>query len=82
LEENKVTKAMFNKIKIRRPYFKSVLRKAIALPEEFTFQVSHDELNAGRKKLLLRFMLSRGSYGTMLVKRIFSHNIAYESPEK
>lgn len=80
LEENRIKTTMFNRIKIRKPYFKSVLRKVIVLPEELTFKVSQDELNAGRKKLLLRFMLGRGSYGTMLVKRIFSRDIAHNNP--
>jgi len=59
-------------MKLRSPYFKSVLRKAIVFPKKLTFKVSPDELNRDRKKLSLSFTLGRGSYATMLVKRIFS----------
>ncbi|MBM3249226.1 MAG: tRNA pseudouridine(13) synthase TruD [Candidatus Omnitrophica bacterium] len=72
LEENGIKRAMFNKMKLRSPYFKSVLRKAIVFPKKLTFKVSPDELNRDRKKLSLSFTLGRGSYATMLVKRIFS----------
>ncbi len=64
--------SMFNKIKIRQVFFKSTLRKAISKPEGLNFEISNDEIYTNRKKLILRFSLLRGSYGTMLIKRIFS----------
>jgi len=72
LKENGIEMPMFNKMKIRRPFFRSFVRSAIAYPQDFTFKSLDDELYSGRKKLELEFILPRGSYGTMLVKRVFS----------
>jgi tRNA pseudouridine13 synthase len=39
-------------------------------PENLSHASEPDELNQGRMKLTLRFDLPRGSYATMLVKRV------------
>lgn len=72
LEANGIKTPMFNKLKLRQAFFKSTLRKAVVKPQGLSFQASEDELNTGKKKLVLNFTLARGSYGTMLVKRLFS----------
>lgn len=72
LEENALTWPMFNITKIRQAYFKSTPRSAIVLPVKLIFEFSEDEMRAGQKKLVLKFVLPRGSYATMLIKRIFS----------
>ena len=72
LEENSLTRPMFNITKIRQAYFKSIQRSIIAFPRELIFEFNDDEMHAGQKKLELKFVLPRGSYATMLIKRIFS----------
>ena len=79
LRGNKINPAMFNKIKIRQAFFKSVERNAIVLPDNLSGNIFEDEIYKGKKKLLLKFMLPRGSYATMLVKRLFS-SIKIQSP--
>jgi len=72
LEENGIRSSIFGNMKIRQAFFKSFDRKAIIIPEKFSFEVLEDEIYKGNKKLILKFILPRGSYGTMLVKRLFS----------
>ncbi|MEK6636046.1 MAG: tRNA pseudouridine(13) synthase TruD, partial [Planctomycetota bacterium] len=62
---------MFNIRKIRQAFFKGIERKAVVIPEELSVDYSDDEIYTGREKLVLRFFLPRGSYGTMLIKRLF-----------
>jgi tRNA pseudouridine13 synthase len=47
------------------------LRKALILPEEIEVRGTEvDELHPGRRKWTVSFSLPRGSYGTMLLKRL------------
>jgi len=56
---------------MRRIVVHGVQRPALALPEDLTAsETLDDDLYPGRKKMTLRFFLPRGSYATMLVKRI------------
>ncbi|MDD5432482.1 MAG: tRNA pseudouridine(13) synthase TruD [Candidatus Omnitrophica bacterium] len=73
LEQNGIKNPMFNKIKLRRAFFKSFLRKAIVKPQGLEYNVVDDELYSRKKKLVLSFMLLRGSFATMFIKRIFSN---------
>ncbi len=50
----------------------SGLREMFA-ESEVDFSTEDDELNAGRKKCLLRFSLPKGSYATIVVKKVFGH---------
>jgi tRNA pseudouridine13 synthase len=72
LENNGLKQPMFNKLKLRQAFFKSLPRKAIVIPENLSFSFFNDEIYKGKKKLILEFILPRGSYATMLLKRIFS----------
>ena len=45
-------------------------RPALFFPKMLTHEVLADELYAGRRKLRLSFELSKGSYATILVKRV------------
>jgi tRNA pseudouridine13 synthase len=71
LAEENIT---LNDLKVKKLHGKAVRgteRKLIVLPEEFAFdEPAADELHPGQKKFTLRFYLPRGSYATMLVKRI------------
>ncbi|HXX57395.1 MAG TPA: tRNA pseudouridine(13) synthase TruD [Thermodesulfovibrionales bacterium] len=71
LTENHMRPPLFNIRKIRQAFFKGTERKAIALPEGLSADSSPDELYRGKKKMGLKFVLPRGSYGTMLIKRLF-----------
>jgi tRNA pseudouridine13 synthase len=72
MQRQGIDKPMFNCIKIRKVYFKSIQRRAFVKPENFSYNVLDDEVYPNRKKLVLKFILPRGSYGTMLIKRLFS----------
>lgn len=54
---------------LRRPFFSKGSRAAWFWPEGLVIERTADELQAGRRKLTLRFTLPRGCYATMLVKR-------------
>ena len=54
------------------PYFSKGDRIACVKQTGWSCTGDTDELNRGRRKLTLRFELPRGSYATMLVKRITS----------
>ncbi len=63
--------SMFNLRKIRKAYFKSILRKAIVFPSGLIYEFGSDELYKGKKTLKLKFELESGSYATMLIKQVF-----------
>lgn len=71
LEKNKIKNALFNKLKIRQAFFKSTMRQAIIKPQNLIIHVTEDELYKGKYKLVLNFYLTRGSFGTMFLKRLF-----------
>ncbi len=53
-----------------KPFFSKGDRAACVRPAGLTAEPGDDELNRGRLKLTLRFDLPRGSYATILVKRL------------
>jgi tRNA pseudouridine13 synthase len=55
---------------MQKPFFSKGERAAKVPVANLTWTVGDDELNRGRRKLELRFELTRGSYATMLVKRL------------
>ncbi|HEY1189699.1 MAG TPA: tRNA pseudouridine(13) synthase TruD [Gemmata sp.] len=57
---------------MQKPFFSKGERPASMRAENLTSTVGADELNKGRKKLVLGFDLPRGCYATMLVKRVTS----------
>ena len=72
LQENELKSPMFNIRKIRQAFFKGVERKTVVIPESLSIEHSDDEIYIGKKKLILKFILPRGSFGTMFIKRLFS----------
>jgi tRNA pseudouridine13 synthase len=54
----------------RKPFFSKGNRAAAVIPAGLTSSSEADELNSGKEKLILRFELPRGSYATMIVKRL------------
>jgi len=71
MEANNLKNSVFNKVNLRRAFFKSFGRLAMVKPDGLNFDFLDDELYPGRKKLRLKFQLPRGSYATMFIKRIF-----------
>ena len=57
---------------MQKPYFAKGERDAKISVASLWCDTGDDELNRGRRKLVLRFELARGSYATMIVKRIQS----------
>jgi len=55
---------------MQKPFFARGERAACAYPANLGHLSDADELNAGKRKLVLTFDLPRGSYATMLVKRV------------
>ena len=55
---------------MQKPFFSKGDRPACVRPAALSHESGTDELNAGRTKLALRFELPKGSYATMLVKRV------------
>lgn len=54
----------------RDRYFSKAVRSAIVPVMDLSWEFSQDELDPGRSKLNIRFVLPRGCYATMLVKRL------------
>jgi tRNA pseudouridine13 synthase len=55
---------------MQKPFFSKGDRQGCVRPENLRSAREQDELNKGRLKLTLHFDLPRGSYATMLVKRV------------
>ena len=62
----------------RDTYFSKGERSALFLPQAASAEGGDDELYRGRRKVTLRFNLTRGSYATILVKRIAGEGLAEE----
>lgn len=62
---------------LRKVYFKSFLRQAVIHPENIEAgDEGPDELYPGRRRVTLSFVLPRGAYATMVVKRLMLPNPA------
>jgi tRNA pseudouridine13 synthase len=72
LQRHQLKLPMFNITKIRQAFFKTIERNAVVIPRPIRFEILNDDAYEGRQKLVLNFTLPRGSYATMLIKRIFS----------
>jgi len=71
LKEKSLTFGSFRTKALRKVYFRSFQRKALIVPEDLqAVGAGNDELHPGRKKWTISFVLPRGSYGTMLIKRL------------
>lgn len=54
----------------RDSFFSKGERAAVVVPREFSSSVGPDALQAGRQAVTLRFILPRGAYATIVVKRL------------
>ncbi len=71
LKERELKKSDFNLKKVKKAYFKSTLRRLIVFPEIKNYSFIKDEVY-NKFALKIEFFLPKGSYGTMLIKRLFS----------
>lgn len=71
LKESNIKSPMFNIRKLRQAFFKGIERRATVIPEDLVIDSAEDEIYQGKKKLILKFFLPRGCYGTMFIKRLF-----------
>ncbi|HEY2416006.1 MAG TPA: tRNA pseudouridine(13) synthase TruD [Pirellulaceae bacterium] len=55
----------------RDTFFSKGERRAVFQPKDLSHSFLADDLYAGRQKLVLQFALPRGSYATILIKRLF-----------
>jgi tRNA pseudouridine13 synthase len=55
---------------VRELFFSRGERAGLCLPAELSFAWGEDEKHAGNRKLALSFELPRGSYATLLIKRL------------
>jgi tRNA pseudouridine13 synthase len=55
---------------LRRPFFSRGERPILSIPTELGAESGPDERHPGRFKLVLNFILGRGSYATLVVKRV------------
>jgi tRNA pseudouridine13 synthase len=58
---------------LRKPYFARGERAAWCIPDALTVETAADERHAGRWSLRLEFRLPRGSYATLVVKRLMAN---------
>ena len=72
LTEEGLTVDQFKLKGLREMFFSKGERPAWCMPGELRWESSPDETRKQHQKLLLRFDLPRGSYATLLVKRISS----------
>jgi tRNA pseudouridine13 synthase len=71
LKEKGLSPGSFRTKSLRLVYFRSFRRKALVIPENAkVLSAGEDDIHPGKKKWTLSFSLPRGSYGTMLVKRL------------
>ncbi len=71
LQEKNLKISSFRTEILTKAYFKSFMRKAAIIPDEIQISdKTKDELHEGKKKMTLSFFLPRGSYATMLMKRL------------
>jgi tRNA pseudouridine13 synthase len=54
----------------RDSFFSKGERPAITIPRDLKMHSDEDDLNAGRSRVTLQFVLPRGAYATIFVKRL------------
>jgi tRNA pseudouridine13 synthase len=71
LQEEKVEQRQFRLKKLAKTFFGKGRRDAIIAPAGLASATGDDDLNRGRRKMRLSFELPKGSYATVLLKRLF-----------
>lgn len=78
LAEEGLQQRQFRLKKMRRTFFGKGLRPVLVAPAALSAREGPDELNPGRRKLSLTFELPKGSYATVLLKRLFHEPLPEE----
>ncbi|MGH9391508.1 MAG: tRNA pseudouridine(13) synthase TruD, partial [Vicinamibacteria bacterium] len=81
LQEEKVEQRHFRLKKLAKTFFGKGLRDAIIAPAGLKSSVGDDDLNRGRRKMTLSFELPKGSYATVLLKRLFHEPLPPDEEE-
>jgi tRNA pseudouridine13 synthase len=77
LAEKNLRRSEFRTHALRKVYFKSIPRRVVVFPEDLDApEQGPDDLHPGRQMIALSFTLPRGSYATMVVKRLMLPNPA------
>ncbi len=71
LDEEGLTREQLKIKGLRELFFSRGDRAALCVPAALQFEAGEDECNNGRLKLALGFELARGSYATLIVKKLF-----------
>lgn len=75
LSEEKIDQRQFRLKKLSKTFFGKGLRDAIVAPAGLQATAAQDELNPGRRKMALAFEFPKGSYATLLLKRLFQEPV-------
>jgi tRNA pseudouridine13 synthase len=78
LAEEEIEQRQFRLKKLAKTFFGKGMRDAIIAPARLSSTPGDDELNRGRRKLTLCFELPKGSYATVLLKRLFHEPLGEE----
>ncbi|MBX9677645.1 MAG: tRNA pseudouridine(13) synthase TruD [Gemmataceae bacterium] len=70
LQEDGISQDQLKIRGLRDLFFSKGERAVLNLPRDLTWEFADDDAHAGRKKLILSFELNRGSYATLLIKRL------------
>jgi tRNA pseudouridine13 synthase len=70
LQEEGLTQEQLKLKGFREMFFSKGERRALCMPADLAAEPGDDETHPGRQKLTLRFELPRGSYATLIVKRV------------
>jgi tRNA pseudouridine13 synthase len=81
LQEEKVEQRQFRLKKLAKTFFGKGRRDALMAPAGLTSSTGDDELNRGRRKMTLSFELPKGSYATVLLKRLFHEAVTGDQEE-
>jgi len=81
LREDQVEQRHFRLKKLAKTFFGKGQRDAIIAPGGLVSSTGDDELNRGRRKMTLAFELPKGSYATVLLKRLFHEALLPDEEE-
>lgn len=81
LQEEKVEQRQFRLKKLAKTFFGKGRRDALMAPAGLSSTTGDDELNRGRRKMTLSFELPKGSYATVLLKRLFHEALPSDEDE-
>ncbi|HZE99542.1 MAG TPA: tRNA pseudouridine(13) synthase TruD [Planctomycetota bacterium] len=70
LQEEGIEQRQFRLKKLAKTFFGKGLRDAIVAPAGLKASTGDDDLNKGRRRMTLTFELPKGSYATILLKRL------------